>query len=232
LKKYNLVATINAISSCVLNNIPRISDEWGECMSTEQLIECQNYGIEIASHSSMHDNNVNSIVRSIDELAGIGVNVSSIGFASPFSSVTENDIEILDLIDKGVLLYIRSGVQVKREGIIYSVLTYIQRKFHSKKLFWKLNSQCLINKDFINNNRRLLMSVAITSDNTLEQLQYFLNNMKHDETVIFNFHSILPDDNKTVTNKWRWSDKKFESFCKVISDGNMYRVITTKDIFA
>lgn len=124
LKSKNITATLNVTSGFVLS--PEKFSEFGsgnnKAMTPENVLECQNNGIEIALHGSMHLNTKQDVLRNIEELKLMGVNVDNIGFASPCSEITfknKNDDGIWDLVNNGVISYIRSGIQIRREGYMY-----------------------------------------------------------------------------------------------------------------
>ena len=96
----------------------------------------QQNGVEIACHGHLHLNTKEDVLDNIAALKEMKVDVSNIGFASPNSEITEkNDCGIGELAEQRAISYIRSGLQIRREGIIFAVLSVIGRITRSKKLF-------------------------------------------------------------------------------------------------
>lgn len=219
LKKFNMPFTINAITKPIENNSSAY-------MTVEQLKECYNYGAEIACHGHTHQNNRQDVLDNIEFLKKHNLFNDSVGFASPCSEITlNNGEEIKALVRNGELSYIRSGICVRREGLLYSALSYIERRTHSKGLFYILNKRNII-KSF---NRELLTSVAITKYTTVSQIMYLLNKLKDDECVILMFHHLTKSENLKSENTWMYKEKDFYKLCECISNKNI-DVVTTMEI--
>ena len=112
LQEKNLTATLNVTSGFVLfpEKFTQFRSSDNCAMTPENVVECQNNGIEIALHGSMHLNTKQDVLQNIEELKSMGVSVNNIGFASPCSHITfenKNDDGIWDLINKngGDFLY-------------------------------------------------------------------------------------------------------------------------------
>lgn len=231
IKKYNLTATINVVSDFILhqNSYTMFKSAGNKAMTIDQLLECEKNGIEIACHGSTHLNTEKDLLKNIEELKLMGINTSSIGFASPQSELTEhNCVDIKKLKDKGIIKYIRSGVQIRREGLIYMVLSLMERKTHSKFLYYILNKKSIIT----DNKKEILSSAAITKYTTVEQLKFFINEMKDNESIIFMFHSILNNDSPYRNeDEWYWDKNRFQSFCKYLyANSNLIKTITTMQL--
>ena len=83
-------------------------------MTANQLMEWQKAGNEIACHGSTHQNTKDDVIRNIIELSGLGIDTTKIGFASPNSTLTIDNMQSLGiekLYDDGKLSYLRSGIQ-------------------------------------------------------------------------------------------------------------------------
>lgn len=231
IKKYNLTATINVVSDFVLNQdrYTVFKSAGNRAMTIEQLLECEKNGIEIACHGSTHQNTEKDLLKNISELIRMGIRTNCIGFASPQSELTEyNYMDIKKLKDKGIIKYIRSGVQIRREGFLYMVLSWIERKTHSKILYYTLNK----NNITTHNKTGILRSAAITKYTTVEQIKYFINRMKDNESIIFMFHSILDNDSPYRNeDEWYWDKSRFETFCNFLYESNnLIKTITTMQL--
>lgn len=220
LKKFKLPFTINVIS-----------DEVENCscsfMTTEQLTECYKYGAEIACHGHTHKNTKKDVINNIVSIKNMELFNGEIGFASPNSEITKfNGKDIKELLSDGSISYIRTGVSIRREGILYSILSYIERKTHSKFLFYYLNKKNIIK----NVNPQLLMSVAITKYTTNQQIMHLLNKLKNGESVILMFHHIVDDANSGKKGTWTYPKSRFFSLCESIKNNAEIKVMTTMDM--
>lgn len=231
LKKYKMTFTFNICTDFVENpdkyNCFRSADN--KSVSVDNLIEMQQNGVEIACHGHLHLNTKDDVLNNISALERMGIDVREIGFASPNSAIDiKNKSEVLDLVDEGKLSYVRSGIQVRREGLIYTVLSLAERKLHSPLLFYHLNKRCIIKKEKPN----VLLSVGIHKGVTVKELLKFIDKMKDDDAIIFMFHSIL---NKTDIgyglDNWFFDAERFDQLCKSLSENSNVTVCNTKDLF-
>ena len=131
LNKYGLTATLNVISDFILNprNYSCFESANNEPIHIEELLLCQNQGIEIACHGHLHLNTKADILENIKTLKELGVKFPhGIGFASPNSELTMSNIYqygISDLIYDKTLSYVRSGIQIRREGLLYTAISLL-----------------------------------------------------------------------------------------------------------
>ena len=229
LQKYNMVGTVNVISDFVVHPDKYHFETSPYGMSVGQVLQWQNSGGEIASHGSTHQNSSADIIRNVEELKDLGINVENIGFASPGSWLTETNLRetgIDKLLEKGVITYIRSGIQIRREGLIYMGLSVIEKLTHNKHLFYQLNKRCIIKKLYI-----VYPSVAIKDYTSLEQVKYIINKTSDNEGLILMFHSILPKDNPYYgKDHYYWDADKFEKLCEWLSGRKEIIVLTTKNL--
>jgi len=231
LNKYGMKATINVTTDFVLNPNRYVFRSAGNrAMTVAQLRECQCSGVELACHGSKHLNTTEDILQSISELNAMGIKTDKIGFASPSSELTidnRNDHGIWNLVENGTLAYVRSGIQIKREGIICAGFSILDSVFHSRYLFQHLNKKCT----FRGNNNLFLPSIAVYEYTTVEQILNFLHKMKDGEKAIFMFHSILPaGDGRYGADKFFWDAGKFETLVATISKYTNFTVLTTKEM--
>lgn len=231
LNKYSFTGTINVITEFVNNNSLYDFKSAKRSMSMAEIRECQLAGIEIASHGHSHQNNARDINYSIKELYGGGVCISNIGFASPHSWLTDENINgagIQNLLDEGKISYVRSGVQIRREGRAYMALSAIEMLTHSKFLFLQLNRKNIIKEGKAPN---ILGSVAVKSYTTIQQLIYLIDSMSDTDSVCILFHSILNDrDEGYGKDYYYWDVAKFELFCQYLNSLEDVKVCTTYEI--
>ena len=161
----------------------------------------------------------------------MGVNTADIGFASPNSWLTEDNMDrsgIAELRRNGTLSYLRSGIVLRREKPIYIAFSILEKLTHSKELFYRLNKKCIISGDKFG---LILPSVAIKSYTTENQVKYYINKMKDGDALILMFHSIL-NENKVADRKdyWYWQSTKFKNLCEWIKGNKYTDVILTKEL--
>lgn len=233
LRKYNIPATLNVISGFVNGtakmNMPSAD---GKAMTSGQVVECQQSGlVEIACHGATHDNTKEGVLRNIEDMKAWGVNVEGIGFASPTSIITKENIHetgIDSLIEQGTLSYVRSGIRTRREGLMYSGLTLLDSKIHNGNLFYHLNKRCIIGTSL----PAILPSVAINSYHTIPQVKKLITKMNDGETIILNFHSVLrKGDAGYGKDKFYWEEDKFERLLKELGSDVLIKICRNKDLF-
>ena len=231
LKKFGFVGTINITSDFILHekNYKCFKTCLNKSMSKEEILECQINGWEIAAHGSTHTNNIDDLLFGIQQLKEMGVDVKNIGFASPGSYLTEyNNKDFMNLVNNGRLAYIRSGLQTRREGYIFILLTLINRLIHNKYLFYLLRNKVILK----NNKKKFILSLGITKYTSLNEVIYFLNKLNDNEGVILAFHSILsPDDKGYDVDKRYWDCKTLEGVCSYLYQNKKYIMIKTIDWF-
>ena len=215
--------TINVATDFVLNEskYSEFLSADNRSMTPDQLLECYKSGVEIACHGHTHKNTESDILDNIAALRSIGIDADIFGFASPNSYITENNLsEISSLISDGKIAYVRSGIQVKREGFLYSVMTYVERKIHSPWLYYILNRRNIIKRT----KSSIIPSVAITRYTTLKQLLYFIKKMNDNDAVIFMFHSVIDSTEQGYgLDNWYFDKQKFANLCDSLkSSGDIY----------
>ncbi len=230
LKRYNMPFTFNVCTDFVQNQSRydcfRSADN--KSVDATHLVEMQQNGVEIACHGHLHLNTREDVQDNIAALRDMGVDVNAIGFASPNSEITENNAEdVFQMIRDGELSYIRSGIQVRREGLLYSALSVLERKTHSPLLFYLLNKRCIV-KD---RTRRFLLSVGIHKGVTNKQILNLISKMKDGEGVILMFHSVLDKhDIGFGRDNWFFDLERFDRLCRELSEKSDIAVCTTKEL--
>lgn len=232
LKKYGVPFTLNVTTDFVLHqeNYTNFGSADNKSMRPEQVLDCYQNGVEIACHGHTHQNTKSDVLENISALAEIGIDVSGIGFASPNSEVTEhNCADIRELLKEGHLGYIRSGRQVRREGLVYTALTVLERLTHSKWLFYLLNKRNIIS----NTKKGILMSVGITAKTTFEQIMYLIRKVPQGQSLILMFHSVLsPEDTGYGKDLWYFDSATFEKLVSTLTKQGDVNICTTKELIA
>lgn len=191
LKKYNVPATLNVISDFVDNPSNYSFPSGGNmAMSVAQVKECEESGlVEIACHGHTHKNTKDDIMVNIEDFNRWGIDTKEIGFASPTSYLTyknKDEKGVWDLVEDNTLIYVRSGIQIRREGYFYMFLSLLDRYLHSNILFGILNRRTVIHKA-----DRFLLSTAIFSYTKPSQIKYLIDRAKDNSAVILMFHSVM-----------------------------------------
>ena len=209
MKKYDIPGCVFIASGFVLDNsiCKDLDIKCEYSLTPDKIIELYNHGWEIGCHGRYHSNRLQDLADNIKDLEELGVETKNIGFASPFSEITFDNNPFFKHIKKGTLLYVRSGIQTRREGILYIAFSLFNSVFHLNKIYCKLNRKCIIHSpsDFY-------LSVGISKNNTVHEIISLVNDeMQDGDTVILNFHSILPKKHKEFgVDRWSFDLVKFE----------------------
>jgi hypothetical protein len=156
-------------------------------------------------------------------------------FSSPYSEIYEgNIIQYFDMLKNNNIKYLRSGNQVRRNGLLYCLLYILQMVFKSRYLFYVLNKQNIMNIDHIgirvdNYNTTIIKAVAVKNYNSINQLKYMLQRLRDNEVIVFLFHGIIYNNNIIKKDSWIFSADEFEKFLKIIKLSNNIQVLNIKD---
>lgn len=237
LKLYGIPSTLNVITR-YMSDMPGHVDRQGKHyfgVSVKELQECYKSGlVEIACHGATHKNTREDVEQNIIDLRKVGINEPTFGFASPGCGITEqnkNEHGIWDMMEEGKLRYVRSGISIRREGWLYSILSFIDRYIHSNALFRYLNNRNII-KQKEQLNKHVVPSITVFSYTKLHQIKYLIDNMPDSSTAILMLHSILcKEDEGYGFDRYYWEASLFESFCAYLKSQSDIRVCMTKELF-
>lgn len=237
LKQYGIPSTLNVITRYMSDMPGHVNREGKHYVggSVKELQDCYKSGlVEIACHGANHLNTMDDVEQNIADLRHIGIDEPIFGFASPGCGITEqnkNEHGIWDLVEEGKLLYVRSGISIRREGWFYSILSFMDRYVHSPKLFQYLNKRNIIT-DKTNLNKRVLPSVTIFSYTQLPQIKYLIERMPDSSATILMLHSILrKGDELYGYDRYCWDEAMFESLCAYLKSQSDIRICMTKELF-
>ena len=224
LKKYGYRATVNIATDYLLNPSQYTGGSFKnhKPMTVAQVIELYKDGFEIAGHGNKHKNETADILEGIELLGKWGIDVHDIGFASPYSFLTRSNLSSIQC-EKDVS-YIRSGIQVRRNGILYSALYYLQEKCSSKLLFYLLNKAAIITGPA---DDHFYIGVTITNKTTAEQLTYLIGKMPENSGIVLIFHSV--EQYKGNPDRWSWKMNNLEKLCSFLRDKEKFEVLTMHD---
>ena len=229
--KNGLTATVNITTDFIerQRKYSKFSSAMNEAMTIQMINELSDNGIEIAGHGHQHINDKKDLVLGLSKLKQWGINEKRYGFASPFSEITlENHSEIRKMISDNELLYIRSGIQVRRENLWYKIGYILMDLLHSKRLFYMLNKK---NVNFNHENPLYFTGVTVSNKTSLSQIEYFINRMPNDSQLILILHSVLPKAHPGYgKDKWYIDENMFEKLCMSLKNNDGVHVITNKDL--
>ncbi len=226
LKKYNLTGVANIISQYIK---PEAECEEGHrYMSVENLVELQQNGIEIACHGRNHENTIEDILNNIEDFKNMGLDVENIGFASPGSGITMDNVHTIDsLVKDKTISYIRSAYTPDKDGKFIEFMNRLMEKSGSSELF------CLMNKrNFIKSfDYSWFPSVVITSYTTMKQVKKLLKKMPDNSSVIIMFHHIYEKDDAGYGKSiWYWDAGLFRELCEYISSNENFVCVNNVDL--
>lgn len=232
LKKYGLMCTVNITTDFIENpsKYNKFASAANKSMKIENIKEMLKDGFEIANHSAHHINTADDVKIANNSLMEWGIDISEVGFASPFSYLTkDNGQDIYALLENKQLSYIRSGIQVRRQSVWYKILYIIHRFIRLNDLFYLLNRKQIIRMPVDN---RFVSGISITKDTTVEELKKFIRRMPDKTAIILIFHSVLEKTHEGYgVDKWFWDKDKFEEFCVYLKNNPGVETIRTIDLF-
>jgi hypothetical protein len=212
LKQYGFTASFHITTAFVDGTIKNNYFNNIEAMSINDVIDMSNNGFDISSHGDMHINEKNDLKNSLLKLKKWGISSSNpIIFSSPNSEIYEkNIVQYFDMLSENRVKYLRSGIVVRRNGLLYCLIYLVQKLFNSKTLFYFLNRREIMRidkKDFI------IKSISVKKWNSIKQINYFIGKLKDKEIAVFLFHGIMYEKNN---DDWCFSAEKFECFLKTL----------------
>lgn len=232
LSRYGFTATVNIATDFINNpqNYKNFKSAGNMAMTWDEILILQENGWEIASHSHTHVNDGEDVRISREELQKHGIHTDVMGFASPNSVVDRNNYLQLKENMPAEICYMRSGLQVKREGLVYAGLTLLNRWIKSPKLLCLLNNRCKLKMKPTLTNEPML-SVGISADMPVKSVISLLKRLSENECYILMFHSILSKrEDVQKVDDWWWDIEKFEKLCGWLADQKDYQVLTTKQL--
>ena len=209
-------------------NTKFIEDEHPNYISLEEAFEMRDSGFDFSSHSHGHVNEKNDLAISLSFLKKWGLADSiNVVFSSPNSEIYEGNLSHFnDMLENNGITHVRTGTQVRRNGIFYSGIYLCQKFFKSKHLFYHLNKN---NLHKINESTFFIKSVSIKKYNTVKQLEYIVNRLNKGDVVVFLLHNIVPEKEMKKSNLYWFSAEKFEEFLQIITNKEDIEIITIND---
>lgn len=227
--KNSLTATVNIATDFIERpeRYVNFSSAMNEAMTIQMIKKTSLAGIEIAGHGHQHINDKNDVLTGLARLKQWKIDGDLYGFASPFSEITlNNHSEIRSMITDGEVAYIRSGIQVRRESILYKMTYLVMEVFHSKRLFYMLNKK---NVEVNKKNSLFFTGVSVNCNTTLLQIEYLINKMPDNSQLVLILHSVLPKSHPGYgKDKWYIDESMFEKLCISLKKNNNIQVTTNK----
>ena len=226
LRRYGFTCTVNVITDFVEN--PSAYSRYGlkEAMSIKDVVDMQNDGNEIACHGHTHTNSYSDVCDCINILKSWGVAVDKVGFASPFSKIVPDALcDMQRILDENKVSYIRTGIQVRREGFFYSALVYLCEKTGFKNLFARLNRRAVYSYPV---KSKVMLGISITSNTTVDQVIKLIDSAPVSSSMVLIFHSIL--NQSDCYDRWCWSADNFDLLCSFLANRSDCKVVNTNEL--
>jgi len=197
-------------------------------LSLEKVQEMSKAGFDFSSHGHKHINEKHDLAQSLTCLKDWKlIDSDNIVFSSPESEIYKKNLPLYKkMLDSNDVKHVRTGTQIRREGFFYTLFYLCQKIFQSRRLFYLLNKS---NLHKINEPNYLIKSVAIKYDNSVRQLEYFINKMQDGNVAVFLFHSIIPEKEMKNKDVWSFSAEKFEVFLQLIAKKKIIEILTIKE---
>jgi hypothetical protein len=227
LQKYGFTASMHIPTGFVDGSV---NNPYWESMNIENVIELASNGIDISSHGDAHINEEIDLHNSLIKLCDWGLlSKDNIVFSSPGCYIYNGNIaQYLPMLLRNNVKYVRSGEQVRRNGIGYLFLFVLLMISKNKKLFYTLHKRSIMKINSLNRQRefevKLIKAVCMKEYHTIGQLKYFFNKLKDDEVAVFMLHGI---QNKKH-DPYIFNAEKFEQFLKLLTQPDI-KVINIKE---
>ena len=228
LKKYGLTATVNIVPDYILH-AERYPQFLTQAMTVDMILQMQREGYEIACHGYSHQNTAQDVLKNIDSFAQWGLDTAELGFASPYSELTQPlGSEFAELLAQKKLAYIRSGTQIRREGAVYAAAAIANDRLHAKRLFYSLNKDKPAN---VKEKRTFYQGVGINCHTSVGEIAYMLEKMPDEHVLILIYHSVLDAQQmQRYQNKWTTDKQDFEALCAWVAQNKALSAVTMKDV--
>lgn len=232
LLKYKLKATFNIATAYVDGTIlPCNTPASSPAMTIPNVVELYKSGCEIAAHGDNHLNHIEDISCGIYKLYNwLGKKDNYIGFASPNSMLSENEIMLRRSQYKNMNVgYIRVGDykshslwrRIARKLAIYSKNEFLFYHSHKEALF--------------DGKSYIYYAIPVMHRNTRNQILYLIKKcIQNKKSCILMFHSILKKGEPNYSDTWSWDIEDFEMICQSLRqmmEENQIDVITNRDIY-
>jgi len=219
--KYGVKASMHISTKFIAENDP-------DYISLEEALEMNKAGFDFSSHGHEHVNEKHDLAQSLVCLKDWGlIDGENIVFCSPGCKIYEKNFpQYREMLDSNGVEHVRTGVSIRRNGFFYIVLYWCQKIFKSKRIFYLRNKN---NLHKINEPEYFIKSVTIKFDNSIKDLEYFINKMQDGDVAVFMFHSIMPERKIKNKNTWSFSVEKFEAFLQFITEKKDIEILTIKE---
>jgi len=226
LKKYSLQAEINIVTGFLDKSFFDHS-----CLYKGRFLNINNLKVmsdifKYASHTDKHFLSLESYNDSVKKLFTWHlIHNKKIGVALPHSDESELNTFLKNVSS---VSFVRTGRDKICYSLKYVILYLIYKTTHSKYIYCKFNGLNINNFDKKN---KIVKSIVIHRSDSIGQLKYLINkHLNSDGLIVFMFHSIRDDS----VNKWCYSIKKFDMFCRFLSklsNDNKIDVTTLTDLY-
>ena len=234
LRKYGLQATFFITTGYIDGSFCPATWKSSEGpMNIDQLREMAEFGNEIALHGDRHKTEKEDFENCWKKMSQWLGNEGKYGFSIPGSHYDREYLERFMKDEKERLLYVRGGSLGRgKNNAIRKILKGLRVYTNCRSYFAYYNSANILPGT---PDRQVVPSIGIRETDKPGKIQYLLDKMPDGHSVVFMFHSILPDDSPRLgQDPWCWSLSRFESFCRYLSEeasGGGIQVVTMRDLF-
>jgi hypothetical protein len=230
LKKYGFTASFHIVTGFADGT----AKAKFETMDIDNVKELARNGFDISSHSDKHVNEENDLRTSLQKLKLWGIDRKPLIFSSPNSDIYEGNIpQYFDMLRNNRIEYVRSGVQIRRNGLCYIILCLLQLYTKSKRLYYFLNKSNIMKfggggcNSLKINGLHVVKSVAVKTQNTAGQLIYMVKKLQPDDAVCFLFHSV--SSGKDIEDDYAFELEKFEVFLNQLKNDAYVKVLNLSE---
>ena len=219
----NVPATFNIITDSIGHE---------SCLNKEQLkVMYNNSLVEIAAHGHTHSNDDEDILKGIDLLnEWLGIPKKDIGFASPYSKMSNDSIrENKEHLKTLGLLYARTDQNRypndRHRELITKFKNSGERQFvidNTPQLTYAFDGMCV-------------NSAVVLHDTNLEDLKRVVDLAEEEKAcIVFMFHRISKKGEPKYESTWSYDFDYFKEFAEYIAkkrNNGEIEILTTKEAF-
>ncbi len=223
LSKLNIPATFNIITDSIGHK---------ECLTKEQLKAIyQNPIMEIAAHGHTHSNDDEDVLKGIDLLnEWLGISKKDIGFASPYSRMTNDSIrENKEHLKELGLLYARTDQNrypnSRHKELITKFKNSGETPFiidNTPQLTYAFDGMCV-------------NSAVILHDTALDDIKRMVDLAEEEKAcIVFMFHRTKKKGEEDYESTWSYDYDLFQEFAEYIAqkrDNGSIDILTTREAF-
>lgn len=223
LSKLNIPATFNIITDSIGHK---------ECLTKEQLKSIyENPLMEIAAHGHTHSNDEEDVLKGIDLLnEWLGISKNDIGFASPYSKMTNDFIRENEGHLKSLgLLYARTGYNPHPNARHKELINELKSKGEHQyiidnipQLTYSFDGMCI-------------NSAVVLHDTNLDDLKRMVELSEEEKAlIVFMFHRTSKKGEEKYDSPWSYDYDLFQEFAEYLAqkrNNGEIEILSTKEAY-